>query len=704
MAEISSKEKRELEEEILYLSRLIESHKRESRKESEGVNAAARPNRYKLVNSSGASQPSINKPSKNLVCKSAPFRGQSSSFLSTSTVPAICSSTFKHVATNQKCTLQKTSTMKPGPVIKSNHDERPKPAARPSPVVEPNPAVRLSSTGKQNPTEKPSSTVKFSGAVKPTPVVKPRKRSLSTVVRKSRFKLQKTYAIPSTPADVSASPNAAGKTSPAATRGLPGRPVRRSLFPFKVGSVGRYVYRKSNVSAASPHRFVSAPNKPGGRSIPPRTLVSKYKLVRDKTKVQTPSRSLVTNLACLGARRIVKKYKISNVNRTRSSLSHSRGQSGHVAAPARRFLWPPSYASTHYFHKLSQGNRVGRLSYKKAGTEARDSRSRYIKIGSITYRASRNKLSRTRKRSLPPTPTTSRGSSRQQRILVIRGTTYHMDVSGKVLRRAPASSQSPGASLSRIDIGGKTFVERLPGVLSQTPSSETRTYLSRTINRSIHRMRTVNTRKLERRSDRYCMFFNRFGRCNKGASCTYIHDPEKIAVCTRFLRGTCKLSDCPFSHKVAPEKMPVCSFFLKGRCTSNPCPYRHVKVNAKAEVCRDFAVRGFCTEGIKCKRQHVLVCPEYAANKKCPRGNRCFLAHRDQAAKRKHREKSASPVDLEQRDENAEREEDEGPGCKMARGPQFISLKPYESPLCTPTCRPPQADQKGMRIRPDFLS
>ncbi|KAG0416951.1 hypothetical protein HPB47_006049 [Ixodes persulcatus] len=475
--------------------------------------------------------------------------------------------------------------MKPGPVIKPNPDERPKPAARPSPVVEPNPAVRLSPTGKLNPTEKPSS------AVKPTPVVKPRKRSLSTVVRRSRFKLQKTYAIPSTPADVSASPNAAGKTSSAATRGPPSRPVRRSLFPFKVGSVGRYVYRKSNVSVASPHRFVSTANKPGGRSIPPRTLVSKYKLVRDKTKVLTPSRSLVTNLACLGARRIVKKYKINNVNRTRSSLSHSRGQSG---------------------------------------------------------------------------------SSRQQRILVIRGTTYHMDVSGKVLRRAPTSSQSPGASLSRIDIGGKTFVERLPGVLSQTPSSETRTYLSRTINRSIHRMRTVNTRKLERRSDRYCMFFNRFGRCNKGASCTYIHDPEKIAVCTRqviflleFLRGTCKLSDCPFSHKVAPEKMPVCSFFLKGRCTSNPCPYRHVKVNAKAEVCRDFAVRGFCTEGIKCKRQHVLVCPEYAANKKCPRGNRCFLAHRDPAAKRKHCEKSASPVDLEQsgpeRDENP-------PGLPFMRG------------------------------------
>lgn len=29
------------------------------------------------------------------------------------------------------------------------------------------------------------------------------------------------------------------------------------------------------------------------------------------------------------------------------------------------------------------------------------------------------------------------------------------------------------------------------------------------------------------------MYYNRFGRCNRGERCPYVHDPEKVAVCTR---------------------------------------------------------------------------------------------------------------------------------------------------------------------------
>lgn len=301
---------------------------------------------------------------------------------------------------------------------------------------------------------------------------------------------------------------------------------------------------------------------------------------------------------------------------------------------------------------------------------------------------------------------------------------YRMDTSGKTLRRMLSSTSSPGqgSPRTRIDVGGQTYVEWKPGVYSQTPSSETRTYLSRTINRSIHRVHTVHTRKMERRANQYCMFFNRFGRCNKGNSCKYIHDPDKVAVCTRFLRSTCKVSDCPFSHKVAPEKMPVCSFFLRGRCTSNPCPYRHVKVNAKAEVCRDFAIRGCCDEGLKCKKQHILICPEYAAKKNCPRGAQCFLAHRDRNAKRKRDEKESqgasasskdalqTPKGFKKRDENVadQTAKDEGkqdPSRKIAWAPSFISLEPYESPLPTPPSKSRRTGPgTGIRIRPNFLS
>uniref|UniRef100_H3CGM7 Zinc finger CCCH domain-containing protein 3 n=1 Tax=Tetraodon nigroviridis TaxID=99883 RepID=H3CGM7_TETNG len=124
------------------------------------------------------------------------------------------------------------------------------------------------------------------------------------------------------------------------------------------------------------------------------------------------------------------------------------------------------------------------------------------------------------------------------------------------------------------------------------------------------------------------MYYNRFGKCNRGNTCPYIHDPDKVAVCTRFLRGTCKKAKgiCPFSHKVAKEKMPVCSYFLKGICNNNDCPYSHVYVSHKAEVCEDF-VKGYCPEGEKCKKKHTLVCPDFSKMGSCPQGARCKLHH-----------------------------------------------------------------------------
>lgn len=80
----------------------------------------------------------------------------------------------------------------------------------------------------------------------------------------------------------------------------------------------------------------------------------------------------------------------------------------------------------------------------------------------------------------------------------------------------------------------------------------------------------------------------------------------------RFLRGTCKIEKCPYSHKVAKEKMPVCAFFLRGVCTREDCPYLHVKVNQGAELCEDF-ITGFCSLAEKVcldklyKRNHLFV-------------------------------------------------------------------------------------------------
>uniref|UniRef100_A0A8B9UAZ7 Zinc finger CCCH domain-containing protein 3 n=1 Tax=Anas zonorhyncha TaxID=75864 RepID=A0A8B9UAZ7_9AVES len=162
------------------------------------------------------------------------------------------------------------------------------------------------------------------------------------------------------------------------------------------------------------------------------------------------------------------------------------------------------------------------------------------------------------------------------------------------------------------------------GILNRSVTS--RYIASRAVQRSLAIIRQAKQKKEKKKE--YCMYYNRFGRCNRGENCPYIHDPEKVAVCTRFLRGTCKKTDgnCPFSHKVSKDKMPVCSYFLKGICSNSNCPYSHVYVSRKAEVCQDF-LKGYCPMGEKCKKKHTLVCPDFAKKGVCPKGARCKLLH-----------------------------------------------------------------------------
>ncbi|KAK2093603.1 Zinc finger CCCH domain-containing protein 3 [Saguinus oedipus] len=120
-----------------------------------------------------------------------------------------------------------------------------------------------------------------------------------------------------------------------------------------------------------------------------------------------------------------------------------------------------------------------------------------------------------------------------------------------------------------------------------------RSLASRAVQRSLAIIRQARQRREKRKE--FCMYYNCFGRCNRGERCPCIHDPEKVAVCTRFVRGACKKTDgtCPFSHHVSKEKMPVCLYFPKGICSNSNCPYSHVYVSRKAEVCSEF-LKSYC--------------------------------------------------------------------------------------------------------------
>lgn len=55
---------------------------------------------------------------------------------------------------------------------------------------------------------------------------------------------------------------------------------------------------------------------------------------------------------------------------------------------------------------------------------------------------------------------------------------------------------------------------------------------SRAVQRSLAIIRQAKQKKEKKKE--YCMYYNRFGKCNRGERCPYIHDPEKVAVCTRY--------------------------------------------------------------------------------------------------------------------------------------------------------------------------
>ncbi|KAM8874349.1 zinc finger CCCH domain-containing protein 3 [Spinachia spinachia] len=257
----------------------------------------------------------------------------------------------------------------------------------------------------------------------------------------------------------------------------------------------------------------------------------------------------------------------------------------------------------------------------------------------------------------------------------IRGSLYR--VSANKLSRTVASSMS-------INRTGKSF--SASHVSSLSPASNRpfspRHLASRAVQRSLAIIRHAHQKKQQKQ---YCMYYNRFGKCNRGNSCPYIHDPDKIAVCTRFLRGTCHQADgtCPFSHKVAKEKMPVCSYFLKGTCNNSDCPYSHVYVSRKAEVCQDF-VKGYCPEGEKCKKKHTLVCQDFSKTGSCPRAARCNLQHRQQAK----RSASSPSTSLAKR----------ARGKEPAKRPRLSVVMPPGSPVALGTPR------KGPLALPSFIS
>jgi len=299
---------------------------------------------------------------------------------------------------------------------------------------------------------------------------------------------------------------------------------------------------------------------------------------------------------------------------------------------------------------------------------------RLKKLSGTTYRVSATKLSKVQahapskphrtKHLAQPHPTLA-----NSKVITVQGIKFSVAENGRKLKRIPtspspslsysasvsqscATSTSPGqASTSpltdnkaspanhntstatvtskKVYLGGEEFDEVEPGVFSRSRHSLTRQSITQAKNRSIN---TII--KNANRSKQYCMFYNKFGKCTKKetGSCPFLHDQDKVAVCRRFLQGSCIKEKCLLSHKVAPEKMPACKYFLEGVCSREDCPYLHVKVSAKAEICQAF-LKGYCSNGSDCKQRHVMACPEFDRTGNCGKvSGKCPFPHVIKAA------------------------------------------------------------------------
>ncbi|KAJ3044169.1 hypothetical protein HDV00_002846 [Rhizophlyctis rosea] len=202
-------------------------------------------------------------------------------------------------------------------------------------------------------------------------------------------------------------------------------------------------------------------------------------------------------------------------------------------------------------------------------------------------------------------------ASRKFKVLSIGGVDFVVDPRGtKLVRKTEDGAALPTVGRRTpkfVNVNGVGFVRSKTGNLILAPKSK----------------RSDTIRKPKRKS-KYCQY-HRFGLC-KNSNCRFVHDPDRIAICTRYLKDQCDDPHCRRSHRPTDKNVADCLHFSQAwGCKNEKCPYRHVKLGDGAPVCRDFAYDRYCEQGNQCQSRHVIECPDFAAGK-CE-NPRCKLPH-----------------------------------------------------------------------------
>lgn len=146
------------------------------------------------------------------------------------------------------------------------------------------------------------------------------------------------------------------------------------------------------------------------------------------------------------------------------------------------------------------------------------------------------------------------------------------------------------------------------------------------------------------------------GVCSRHG-CRHLHDPNKQALCKRWLyKGDCSKGDfCALSHEPSSHNMPTCLHFQDGHCNNDDCRFAHIRVNPAASVCEDFGRMGYCEKGEQCVNFHAYECPDFSNKGTCRFGDKCQLRHihrasRMRKASRRSSEEPSSSSDAPEED------------------------------------------------------
>ncbi|KAL0039824.1 hypothetical protein WJX77_009071 [Trebouxia sp. C0004] len=219
-----------------------------------------------------------------------------------------------------------------------------------------------------------------------------------------------------------------------------------------------------------------------------------------------------------------------------------------------------------------------------AGTSSANSSAASYRIDGVLYKVGGSGLGRSLQRQVTPKGVRLLLSPedayvRQGKHLILRSM---LTTPKAVIQRISTARSRPSSRAASANISGR---QKLAAARMRRPS---------------------RLSKSSKPAQTHCLVFCRTGGCreHQAGKCHLVHDPATVAVCSRWLQGSCTNTACLLQHRPCPNVMPVCTFYLQGLCTTEECPYAHVKVDPNAPVCQEF-VSGHCPRGVSCTKKHL---------------------------------------------------------------------------------------------------